>query len=160
MLATIARAFSCAAFVPQSGNWRSTSPMSVLDAAADGAPHFVTLARHFAARSGERAAEPLFGRLDMPVGEIRVHQGHQLLPRLGAGDRARQVLDRLDARLLGGLRQQRVARREVRVEAPVREARLPHHVGDADALVAVLADGARARRAGCARASAPSWNLP
>ena len=61
---------------------------------------------------------------------------------LGAGSSARQVLDRLDTRLLGGLRKQRVARLEVRVEAPVREARLPHHVGDADALVAVFADGA------------------
>ena len=64
-----------------------------------------------------------------------------------AGRRARhgaqQILRRYDARLLDGLRKQRVARREVRIEAAVGEACVPHHIGDADSLVAVLTDGAR-----------------
>src|SRR5438128_496204 len=47
--------------------------------------------------------------------------------------------------LVGRRREQRVARLEVCIEPAVREAGLLHHVGDPDAFVAVLANGARRR---------------
>src|SRR6266850_524783 len=120
-------------------------PDQVLDAPADGAAHLLVLARHFAAGGGDGAAQALLGRVDVLVREIRVDERHQLLARLRQGDGARQALDRLGARLLGGVRQQLVARGEVRIEAAMREPRFLHDVGDADAFVAVAADGTRRR---------------
>src|SRR5207302_7253142 len=54
-------------------------PDHVLDAALDGAPNFLLLTRHLAARGGERAAHALLGRLDVRVEEIGIYDGHQLL---------------------------------------------------------------------------------
>src|SRR5438876_10603503 len=59
--------------------------------------------------------------------------------------RSGEVLARFRTFLVGRRREQRVARLEVCIEPAVREAGLLHHVGDPDAFVAVLANGARRR---------------
>src|SRR5207253_3796943 len=117
----------------------------LLDAPADGAAHVLMLPRYFAARSGDGAAQSLLGRLDVTVGEIGLDQSHQLFAGLSARERARHVLGRLDAGLLRCRREQRIARSEMGVEPAMRKARVLHHLGDADALVTVLANGARRR---------------
>src|SRR2546429_5157864 len=67
------------------------------------------------------------------------------MPRLRRRDGWGEVLARFHTFLFGRRREQRVARLEVRIEPAVRQPSLLHHVGDANALVAVLADGARRR---------------
>ena len=81
----------------------------------------------------------------MPVGKIGVDERHELLARLRRRDRSTEVRARFHTFLLGGRRQQCVARLEMRIEPAVRETDLLHHVGDPDTFVAVLADGARRR---------------
>src|SRR5439155_14009192 len=70
---------------------------------------------------------------------------HEPRARLRRRDRSGEVLARFRTFLVGRRREQRVARLEVCIEPAVREAGLLHHVGDPDAFVAVLANGARRR---------------
>ena len=66
-----------------------------------------------------------------------------LPPALAGRARAGLPLARGDRREPVFAGEQRIARSEVRVEAPVGEASVLHHFGNANASVAVLADGAR-----------------
>src|SRR3954466_13144577 len=115
----------------------------VLDAPARHMAHFRLLARHVG--PGRRDGAALLRGGHVPIGKIGVDECHELLARLRRGDRAREVLDRFRACLVGGRREERVAGLEVRIEPAVREPGLLHNVGDPDTFVPVLADGARRR---------------
>ena len=96
------------------------------------------------AERGDRAAG--VERREVRVGEIAVDEARERRSRRlrrRAGARARRLGAAVAAGALQRLDQQRVARLEVGVEAAVREAGLLHHVGHADAGIAVAPDRAR-----------------
>src|SRR5467141_568195 len=115
----------------------------ILDAPGRRAAHFRRLARDFTGRRSDGAAQALLRRVEVSVRKVAVDERAELLAGLRGGHRPGQVLDRLGARAVRGLREQRVARIEVGVEAAVREPGLLHHLSDSEPLVTVLADRAR-----------------